>query len=115
MSTDYDLDKLMGAYADWIAWLKEKEASLERQLTKMKGNADGGQETPHRPNALLGEGAGASAGDGESIPAASAEEAEITPSPRDEALDPQEPAEDTPPSPVSHPPSVAESDDDDWL
>ena len=37
---NYDLDELMGTYADWIAWLKEKEASLKGQLAKMKGKGE---------------------------------------------------------------------------
>ncbi len=39
MSGNYDLDQLMGTYADWVAWLKEKEASLEKQLAKLKGQS----------------------------------------------------------------------------
>lgn len=36
MTMNYDLDQLMGVYADWIAWLREKERSLESQLAKMR-------------------------------------------------------------------------------
>jgi len=34
---NYDMDALMSTYADWITYLKEKEASLEGQLARMKG------------------------------------------------------------------------------
>jgi hypothetical protein len=94
----YELDQLLGTYADWIAWLKEKEANLEGQLARMRGKPDGRPET----------------GDG-SPPPAACEDSLDTPS--DEVRPAIEtPSEDAPPSPVPRPPSVAESDnDDDWL
>ena len=42
---NYDMDTLLGTYADWIAWLKAKEASLAGQLARMRGKPDGRPET----------------------------------------------------------------------
>lgn len=112
MSINYDLDQLMGAYADWIAWLKEKETSLAGQLSRMRGKADRRRGT----------------GDGEFTPAESSEisseGAETISFPSDNLADenvppssvPSPPPEDTGTSPSvvdSIPPG--EDDTDDWL
>ncbi len=69
MTIDYsNLDQLMGVYADWIAWLREKERSLENQLVKMRGKPDvpetelnelpvkqpAGEETDRKPDVPAG-------------------------------------------------------------
>ena len=105
----YELDQLLGTYADWIAWLKEKEASLEAQLARMKGKS-GEQEAESGKRAPVVSIDEVEPVLDESLPETEDPGAELNPSPVPVAGD------DTPRSSVSHPPSGAESDDDDdWL
>ena len=92
---NYELDQLLGTYADWIAWLKEKESSLEGQLARMRGKAAESREQ------LAGGGKPEAVSE---VPAGEMPfEAEDTPSPP--AITDNE----------AHP-SVAEDDEeDDWL
>jgi hypothetical protein len=87
--SNYDMDQLMGTYADWIAWLKEKEASLEGQLARMKGKE---QAAP--------------------VEVAAAEVAPVTEAPA--AAAESEPPADIP-APGATDDDAADANDDDWL
>ncbi len=45
MSIGLDSEGLLGIYADWIAFLREKKGALEGQLTKLQAKG-GGKDKP---------------------------------------------------------------------
>jgi hypothetical protein len=93
--SNYDMDQLMGTYADWIAWLKEKQASLAGQLSRMKGQEK--EAASSEPGVPV---------------VAEAQPALESPAAAVEELPTAKETPETPPAPVA---AAEEADSEDWL
>ena len=108
--SNYDMDTLLGTYADWVAWLKEKETNLEGQLARMKGKEQAA--TPAEAETEAAEGAPVTvAPTTEQVePATDAPAQPVAPATEAPAVVPAEAeAEAATPAPVET------DEDDDWL
>ncbi len=102
MSIGLDSEGLLGIYADWIAFLREKKGQFEGQLTKLQAKG-GGKDKPVPPVAPPGE-----------PPSAPLQEAPVAPEGEAPAWLFQAPPSEGSPAPVV-PDLAAEEETDAWM